>query len=182
MARSIRPIQGVGRLGPTTSCVVLSPSDRYVVPYDGSKCPRVWRRFIRVVGPWILVLNMWWHLIRWEVLLLDWWGVMDTWHPMCQHVASWSSVCPTGPTWRLVRISLIRAPMYVNDISILIFSTSPLQWFQPICHFRLFMMMPYLCCWFTCSQLHHSMCISMCPPTKDRNTNTCGNCQYKPLF
>jgi hypothetical protein len=37
-----------------------------------------WRRFARVVGPWILVLNTWWHLIRQEVLLLDRWGVMAT--------------------------------------------------------------------------------------------------------
>jgi hypothetical protein len=28
------------------------------------------------------------------------------------------------------------------------------------------MMMPYLCHWFTCSQLYHSMCISMCPTKK----------------
>jgi hypothetical protein len=56
-----------------------------------------WRRFAWVVGPWILVLNMWHCLIRREVLLLDWWGVMDTWHPVCQHVATWPGVGPTGP-------------------------------------------------------------------------------------
>jgi hypothetical protein len=39
-ARSVRPIQGFGRPGPNTHIIVLSPSDSYVVPYDGSKCPR----------------------------------------------------------------------------------------------------------------------------------------------
>jgi hypothetical protein len=51
-----------------------------------------WRRFARVVGPWILVLNMLWRLIRQEVLLLDWWGVMDTWH-LC------ASTSPRGLVW-----------------------------------------------------------------------------------
>jgi hypothetical protein len=40
VARSVRSIQGVVRPGPTTSRVVLSSSDWYVVPYDGFRCPR----------------------------------------------------------------------------------------------------------------------------------------------
>jgi hypothetical protein len=68
----------------------------------------VWRRFAQVVGPWILVPNTWRRLIHRGVLLLDWWGVMDTWHPVCQHVATWPGVGPTGSTWYLVHIPLIR--------------------------------------------------------------------------
>jgi hypothetical protein len=40
VARSVRPIQGVDRPGPTMSRVVLSPSDWCVVAYDGSRCRR----------------------------------------------------------------------------------------------------------------------------------------------
>jgi hypothetical protein len=93
-----------------------------------------WRRFARVVGPWILMLNTWQCLIHQEVLILDWWGVMDTWDPVCQHVATWPDVGPTGPTWCDVHISLIRPPMYANDISVSIASTSPSQWCKPIWH------------------------------------------------
>jgi hypothetical protein len=50
------------------------------------------RQFARVVGPWILVLNTWLHLIRRDVLLLDWWGVMDTWHLR-------ASTSPRGLVW-----------------------------------------------------------------------------------
>jgi hypothetical protein len=53
---------------------------------------------------------------------------------------------------------------------------------RTIRHLRLFMMMPYLCHWFTCSHLYYSMCISMSHTTKDGNTNTCVICQYKSLF
>jgi hypothetical protein len=95
--------------------------------------------------------------------------------PARHHVA-WCG--PTRPTWCLLHNSLIWAPMYANDISISIISTSPLQWCRLIWHLWLFMMIPYMCHWFTCSQLYHSMCILMCPATKDRNPKTCGNCHF----
>jgi hypothetical protein len=111
----------------------------------------VWRRLAQVEDPWILVLNTWRHLIRREVLLFVWWGVMDTWHPVCQHIATWPGVGPTGPTWCLVHISLIRALLYANDITISIVSTRPSQWCSPNGHLGLFMMMPYSYHQFTCS-------------------------------
>jgi hypothetical protein len=109
------PQGGVGRpVGPVDpESATIAPSFVWVTARWVLKAvPDVWigwRRFARVVGPWILVLNMWRHLIRRQVLLLDWWGVMDTCHPVCQHVATWSGVGPIGPTWCLVHISLIRA-------------------------------------------------------------------------
>jgi hypothetical protein len=98
-------------------------------------------------------------------------GHMASCVPACRHVA-----------WCPVHISLIRAPMYANDISVLIVSTSPSQWCRPIWNLRLFMKMSYLCHWFIYSQLYHSMHILMCPATKDGNTNTCGNSKYKALL
>jgi hypothetical protein len=73
-------------------------------------------------------------LIGRECASLDWWGVMDTWAPVWQHVATWPGVGLTGPTWCLVNISLIQALRYANDISVSIVLTSPLQWCRPISH------------------------------------------------
>jgi hypothetical protein len=145
----------------------------------------VWRRFARVVGPWILVSDTWRHLIHQGVLLLDWWGVMDMAFcvPAHRHVAWCGSHRTNDIVWSyIVHISFIQAPKYTNDISISIISTRPSQWCRPIWNLRLFMMIPYLFHWFACSQLYHFICILMCFATKDRNTNTCGTCQYKDLF
>jgi hypothetical protein len=127
------------------------------------------------VDAWICVLAPDWSKVCF-LGLMKCHGHMETCVAACRHVA----LC--GSRRAHMPISLIRTPMYANDISISIVSTSPLQWCRSIWHFGFFMMRPYLCHWFTCSQLYHSMCISMCPATKDKNTSTCGNCQYKPLF
>ena len=43
--------------------------------------------------------SAYWLLIGRRCVSLDWWCVVDTWHPTWQHVATWSGVGPTGPTW-----------------------------------------------------------------------------------
>jgi hypothetical protein len=173
MARSVRLIQGISRPGPTMSRAVLSlVTDMWSL----MTVPGVWVGWTRValvVGPWVLMLNTWRCLISREVLLLDWWGVMDTWH-LCAGTS-----IPPGPhdiVWSyLVHISFIWAPMYTNDISVSFVSMSPSQWCSPNWHLGLFMMMPYSCHYCTFSHLYHFMCILACLASKASNTNTCGN-------
>jgi hypothetical protein len=186
VARPVRPIQGFNRPRPTTSRAVLSPSDWYVIPYVGSRCPRGLEAVCSGCGPLNPCAG---HMATSDssgsasLGLMRCHGHMAFYVPAHRHVAWCGSHWTNDIVWfYLVHISFTQAPKYTNDISISIVSTRLSQWCTPIWHLRLFMMMPYQCHWFGCSQLYHFMCIWMCSATKDRNTNTCRTCQYKDLF
>jgi hypothetical protein len=180
-----RPQSGFGRPRGSVDPVVV-PIALVFVQVTARWVPRlVWRVFalflahyLMVLGPWICVLAL-----DWSRMLL-WIGEVSWPHGrLC------GSTLPRGLVW---------VPPGAHDV--LCISLSSGLWCMQMIylfqssrrarrnganqfwHLRLSMMMPYLCHWFICSQLYNSLCIYMCPATKDRNTNTCRNCQYKPIF
>jgi hypothetical protein len=177
------------------------PSDRSTWPHHVSRCAffkwltcgPLWR--FQVYGPvWGGLLMLWaleslcwtcgdvWFVRR----CFSWIDEVSWTHVICveahRHVA-WCGSHRAHDIVRsyLVHISFIRAPKYTNDISVSIVLTSPSQCCSADRHLGQFMMMPHSCHWCTCSQLYHFMCILACPASKARNTNTCGNFQYKAL-
>jgi hypothetical protein len=72
---------------------------------------------------------------------------------VCHYVALLRRLHGTVARWRHHYVTFflcIRTPIYANNISISIISTSPLQWWSPSWHLTLFPMAPYIGLWFSC--------------------------------
>jgi hypothetical protein len=140
LLRSVWPIQGVGRPRPTASRVVLSPSDWYVVPYDGSRCPGYFEAVCLGCGPLNPCAE---HMVASDLSGSASLGLMRCHGHMASYV-------PPGPQ-DVLCTSLSSGLRCMH----MIYPFRSSWWARyngvAIWHLRLFMMMPYLCHWFTCS-------------------------------